>query len=120
MLVDGGTDSFTQATRCTGQFQPVVFASPPQVSVVMADQPRKYTIGIRHVSGKPIKFTFLSGGEAVQCRALSNESSREQSVELTILPTIRETGKAEVKIAGTAEGGEPFSLTIPVSAFSTR
>jgi len=119
MLVDGGTETLTQTVRCTGQFQAVVFASPPQISVVMADQPRKYTVGIRHISGKPLKITSLSGGETVQCRALSDNLSREQSVELTILPTILENGETEVKVKGTVEGGESFTLTIPISAFSS-
>ena len=119
MLIDGGTETFVQTVRCTGQFQAIVFASPPQVSVVMADQPRKYTVGIRHISGKPLKITSLSGGETVQCRALPDQPNREQSVELTILPAILETGVAEVKVTGNVAGGEPFSLTVPVSAFST-
>ena len=113
ILVGGGNETETQTVRCTGQFQAVAFASPPQVSVVMADQPRKYTVGIRHISEKPLKITSLSGGETVQCRALA-----DQSVELTILPAILETGEAEVIVKGTIEGGESFSLTIPVSAFS--
>jgi hypothetical protein len=117
--VDGGDETLTQTVRCTGQFQPIVFASPPQVSIVMADQPRQYTVGIRHIANKPIMITSLSGGKSVQCRVLSEKSDREQSIELTILPTILETGEAEVKVTGTVEGGEAFSLAIPVSAFST-
>jgi hypothetical protein len=120
MLVDGGDEVFTQTVRCAGQFQPTIFASPPQVSVVMSDQPRKYTVGIRHVANKPIKITSLSGGNSVQCRALSDGYNREQSLELTIMPSILETGDADVKITGTIEGGESFIVTIPVSAFSTR
>ena len=119
ILVDGGTDTFTQTVRCTSLFQAVVFASPPQVSVVMADQPKKYTVSIQHISNKPLKIISLSGGEAVQCRALSDKFGSEQTVELTIMPTILETDEAEVSVMGTVEGGESFSLTIPVSAFST-
>jgi len=118
ILVDGGNDTFMQTVRCAGQFQAVVFASPPQVSVVMVDQPKKYTVSIRHISNKPLKITSLSSGKAVQCRALSDKPSYEQLVELTIMPTILETGVVEVNVMGTVEGGESFSLTIPVSAFS--
>ena len=120
VLFGDGTETFTQTVRCAGQFRPIVFASPPQVSVVMSDQPRKYTVGIRHVTGKPIKISSLSGGETVQCRALSDKFYSEQTVELTILPEILKTDGVEVKISGTVEGGEAFSLTVPVSAFSTR
>jgi len=120
MLVDGGDEVFTQTVRCTGQFRPTVFASPPQVSVVMAVQPRTFTVAIRHVANTQIRITSLSGGESVQCRILSDNFNREQTIELIILPTIREIGEVEVKVTGVVEGGETFSLTIPVSAFSAR
>ncbi|MCL2709276.1 MAG: hypothetical protein FWE95_00210 [Planctomycetaceae bacterium] len=120
MLVDGGEEVFTQTVRSTGQFRPTIFALPPQVSVVMADQTRTFTVAIRHVANTPIRITSFSGSEAVQCRALSDNFNREQSVELTILPSILETGGAEVEVTGVVEGGKTFSLTIPVSAFSTR
>jgi hypothetical protein len=119
ILINGGDETFVQTVRCTGQFQPVIIATPPQVSVVMTDQPKKYTIGIRHISGKPIKITSLSGGEAVQCCALSEKYSREQSIELTILPVILKTSETEVRITGMVEGGESFPLIIPISAFAT-
>ncbi|MDR1964228.1 MAG: hypothetical protein LBQ50_10650, partial [Planctomycetaceae bacterium] len=93
-------ENSTQLLRCTGQFQNVVFAMPPNVSVIMGDQPKKYTIGIRHISNKPIKITTISSGKSVQCRKISETFSREQSIELTILPEILETGKENVKIEG--------------------
>jgi len=120
MLVNGGDEIFTQTVRCTGQFKPTIFASPPQVSVVIAEQPRTFTVAIRHVANMPIRIMSLLGGESIQCRMLSDNFNRKQSVELTILPTILETGDVEVIIDGVVECGESFSLTIPVSAFSTR
>jgi hypothetical protein len=119
ILINDKAETFMQTVRCTGQFQTAIIASPPHVSVVMGNQPRKYTIGIRHIAGKSIKITSVSSGDAIRYNVPLGKFSSEQLLELTILPEILKTNEAEVKITGTVEKGEEFTITIPVSAFST-
>jgi hypothetical protein len=119
VLLKDTAETFMRTVRCTGQFQKVIIASPPQVSVVMGNQPRKYTIGIRHIAGKSIKLTSVSSGDAIRYNVPLGKYSSEQLIELTILPEILKTNTEEVKIIGTVENGEYFTETIPVSAFST-
>ncbi|MDR2408420.1 MAG: hypothetical protein LBE13_09970 [Bacteroidales bacterium] len=113
-------ETFTQTLRCTGQFQNTIFAVPPNVSVVMIDQPKKYTVGIQHISNKRIKITSILNSQFVKSHADLEKFDRNQSIELTILPEILETGKENVKIEGIIEGNEKFTLTVPVSVFSQR
>jgi hypothetical protein len=113
-------ETFTQTLRCNGQFQNTVFATPPNVSVVILDQPKKYTVNIQHISNKPITITSISTGKSIQYQTDLKNTNRNQSIELTILPEILETGKENVKIEGIIEGNEKFKLLIPVSVFSQR
>jgi hypothetical protein len=110
----------TQSLRCNGQFQNTVFATPPNISVVMNNQPKKYTIGVRYITNKPIKFVSVSTGKSIQYRADLEKFKRNPSIELTILPEILETGSEKVTIKGEIEGHEKFTLIIPVSAFSQQ
>jgi hypothetical protein len=111
---------FTQTLRCTGQFQNTVFAVPPNISVVINNQPKKYTINIQHITNKPINIISVSTGQSIQYHTDLEKWNPNQSIELTILPEILESGKENVKIEGIIERNEKFTLTIPISAFSQR
>ncbi|MDR1383153.1 MAG: hypothetical protein LBJ67_04795 [Planctomycetaceae bacterium] len=120
LLLDDTNEVIHKTVRCLGQIQKTVFASPSIVSVVIADQPKRYTIEIQHVSDKPIKIVSVTCSSFLDWKIEKEKYARHHQLEITVFPKILETEKAELMIKGNTEDGENFTITIPVTAFSSN